>query len=98
MITNGSCTVVRPDEEGGAVVYSGECMWQAGFGLQVKGYGEERSDGIAVFIPGIVEIKEGDMIARGSGADILQNGFTVMKVYPRDYGSPAMQHTELEVQ
>lgn len=100
MILNAECTVVRPDEDS-RIIFSGECMWQETSGFTAGKNGEQREDFTAVFIPGIsADVKDGDCIVKGNEAEperVIREGMTVMKVTRCDFGSPEMQHIELEV-
>lgn len=96
--TNAVCTVVRADES--RVTFSGECMWQEIRGFSAGKNGENKEEVTIVFLPLAADVRKGDCIIRGELSDcekVVREGLTVVKIIVCDYGSPKMQHLELEV-
>lgn len=101
MITNGNCTVIRPDDNGEYfIVGTYPCMWQEVEGYEVKKYGEDNADKATIWVPDIsADVKKHDHIVRGELAEISEfdpdTALTVMSAAKRDYGSDEMQHIEI---
>ena len=103
MITNAVCTIVRTAEDGtyfAVGVYP--CMWQETKAYEIKKYGEENADSVAVYIPYLkADIKKGDFIFFGKVEDPsekeLYNALNVHSITVNNFGSADMQHIKLGV-
>ena len=100
MMTNGVCSVFRPDNNGVVPVGVFPCMWQENYAYEVKKYGESNADNATVFVPDMnADIREKDFVFFGkvqTPADKeLYNALRVHSIDVRNYGSSDMQHLQI---
>ena len=100
MITNGNCTIIRMNKNGGHdIIASYPCMWQEVDGFTEKRYGEDNTDYADIYIPDInADVKKGDYIARGELSEVPDTSgmLVVMSVARHDYGRDDMRHVRVK--
>ena len=100
MITNGNCTIIRANKNGGHdIIASYPCMWQEVDSFTEKRYGEDNTDYADIYIPDInANVKKGDFISRGelSGVSDISGMMVVMSVARHDYGREDMRHVRIK--
>ena len=98
MITNAVCTVIRSEDGSHNIVGTYPCMWQECEGYEVKKFGEENADKVAIWIPDLTaDVKKHDFIFRGELTEIgdLDGMLTVMSASRNNYGSEELNHIEI---
>lgn len=106
MITNGNCTIIRMNKNGGHdVIASYPCMWQEADSFTEKRYGEDNTDYADIYIPDVnANVKKGDYISRGelisqgemSEVPDISDMMVVMSVARHDYGREDMRHVRIK--
>lgn len=104
MISNGDCTLFRAETnpESGGITYRAEpyynILWQEETAVSAEKRGFAPKKLVRVFLPLEAEAALGDKMARGLHTAPPDTAWTVVDIYPRDFGSAAVQHKEVRCQ